>query len=169
MDELFLMASGVQFLWGHRVTTARGFYSDNSGVWHDNIRRPIAQDHYATPTDKIVEHALDATSNAPDEWPSETDKAAMDAATFGTGFMLNGKRIDLGDVLIDVPETDDGMVEKGWASHWARDFESKLKKKNVDTWSRGQGGSRLSDDMLCGDSVQSAALSRFTNSETSKF
>lgn len=39
---------------------------------HWEYRRPIAQDHYATPTDKIVEHALDATSNAPDEWPSET-------------------------------------------------------------------------------------------------
>ena len=31
-------------------------------------QRPIAQDHYATPTEKVVEHALDATANAPDEW-----------------------------------------------------------------------------------------------------
>ena len=40
------------------------------------IELPTAENpvpkHYATPTDKIVEHALDATSNAPDEWPSET-------------------------------------------------------------------------------------------------
>ena len=36
-----------------------------------NHARPIAQDHYATPTEKIVEHALDATANAPDEWPVE--------------------------------------------------------------------------------------------------
>ena len=33
------------------------------------IRRPIA--HYATPTEKVVEHALDATANAPDEWNGE--------------------------------------------------------------------------------------------------
>ena len=64
---------------------------------HWEYRRPIA---------------LDATANAPDEWPSETEKAAMDAATFGTSFMLNGKRVDPKDVFIDVPEADewDGEV-----------------------------------------------------------
>ena len=45
-------------------------YDDEMNFRYCEYRRPIA--HYATPTDKIVEHALDATSNAPDEWPSET-------------------------------------------------------------------------------------------------
>jgi len=61
---------------------------DNSGVWHDKMRRPIAQDHCATPTDKIVEHALDATSPS-NEFDEEREKVFRDAMTTGTGFILS--------------------------------------------------------------------------------
>ena len=83
-DEGAIVKAGDQFkpkksgLWQDMAVRGIGdSYGEYSfSCW--KYRRPITQDYYATPTDKIVEHALDATSNAPDEWPSEKETVEWD-------------------------------------------------------------------------------------------
>ena len=70
-------------------------------------RRPTAQDHYATPTDKIVEHALDATANAPDEW-LEFEESPI--STYMARIKCKGDRfaiIELEDGTEDVAHLND--------------------------------------------------------------
>lgn len=50
----------------------------------DNGYRAIKESeafHYATPTEKVVEHALDATANAPDEWATISKKETVEVVS----------------------------------------------------------------------------------------
>ena len=55
-------------------------------------RRPIA--HYATPTEKVVEHALDATANVPDEWNSG-DAAMVSGLVFNNCLYKDLRQVEV--------------------------------------------------------------------------
>ena len=158
-------------------------------VW----RRPIAQDHYATPTDRIVEHYvddtnvvditkkpnellnfiyarlvdlygekenydymlalrnyIDATSNAPDEWPSETVNAPYSSVSeIPADLMWLIRAIDSFpspnlDLVVGICDAPEGYTYEIFPSGWL--LINKSTRKSVLNYSEWQCAKKLLSD-----------------------